>query len=219
MRFRLGQSFSWTLHYFVYISTFPWQGHWLLFKFLAILVSPISIKPFIISELPLVSKLSSSSLKISKNYGLITIHFLVIIFSHWLFKFLLKNLLTLIFELQIPWIGLNPNRLAFLEISILNTHWWPISIPETSNRVEWGWMMPHDVFFLEIHKKLLTSTIYHMENDQTNKIWKQKYNSFPMRAYWLKSEKWLRNYSHSKVLNWEDEVRQKFQSYSAKPSP
>ena len=36
-----------------------------------------------------------------------------------------------------PWTWLTLHFLAFWEIYILITHWWPISIPKTSNGVEW----------------------------------------------------------------------------------
>ena len=49
-----------------------------------------------------------------------------------------------------PW--LTPHFKAFWEIYVLITHWWPVSISKTSNGVEWGWMMPNDVFFLKLNK-------------------------------------------------------------------
>ena len=39
-----------------------------------------------------------------------------------------------------PWTWLTLHFLAFWEIYILITHWWPISIPKTSNGVEWCYM-------------------------------------------------------------------------------
>ena len=49
-----------------------------------------------------------------------------------------------------PW--LTPHFKAFWEIYVLITHWWPVSISKTSNGVEWGWMMPNDIFFLKLNK-------------------------------------------------------------------
>ena len=40
-----------------------------------------------------------------------------------------------------------PHFVAFWEIYIGITYWLPVSIPKTSNGVEWDWMMPHDIFY------------------------------------------------------------------------
>ena len=53
----------------------------------------------------------------------------VSLFSQWLLKFLLKKF-PLILEPLIPWSWLTPHFLAFCEIYILITHWWPVSIPK-----------------------------------------------------------------------------------------
>ena len=70
--------------------------------------------------------------------------FLMTIQILWLKKHFSSN-----FETLICWTWLTPDFLALWEIYILITHWWLISISKTSNGVEWGWMMPHDVFFLK----------------------------------------------------------------------
>ena len=46
----MGQKFSWLLHYFAYVITFPWWDHWFLFNVLAIAVSSVSTEPFIVYE-------------------------------------------------------------------------------------------------------------------------------------------------------------------------
>ena len=48
---------------------------WFLFKILAITVWTESTEPFTVYTLPLVWKLLSSFFKITKSYGVITIHF------------------------------------------------------------------------------------------------------------------------------------------------
>ena len=100
-------------------------------------------------SLPLIWKLLSSSFKVSKKLWCHYHSFFadVSIFSWWLFKFLLKNIFPVIFEPLILWTWLTPHFLVFWEIYILMNHWWPISIPKTSSRVEWSWIMPHGIFF------------------------------------------------------------------------
>ena len=56
--------------------------------------------------------------------------------------------------------------LAFWEIYIVISHWWPIIIPKTSNGVEWSWMMPFDVFSLKSMKKFWHYCKYHMKISQ-----------------------------------------------------
>ena len=70
--FMITSSFCLCQHFSVMTS-------WFLFKILAIEVSSVSTELFIVSEsiLPLIWKLLRSSFKISKNYGVITIHFLL----------------------------------------------------------------------------------------------------------------------------------------------
>ena len=66
--------------FFAYVSIFPGWNHWFLFKILAITVSSVSTEPFIVSEsivTRLKAKLVSSYFKISKNYGFISIYFLM----------------------------------------------------------------------------------------------------------------------------------------------
>ena len=99
------------------------------------------------------------------------------------------------------WTWLTLHFLAFWEIYILITHWWPISIPKTSNGVEWC----HMTYFSWNHTKI----------GQIHNIWKQN-NSFPKRGYSYKSDKWFKNWSHSNVGKLGDEkvdVSKKFQPY------
>ena len=68
-----------------------------------------------------------------------------------------------------------------------------MSIPKTSHEVEWGWMMPHDVFCLKSMKQYWRQQKYHMKGDQTHYIWKQQNDSFPMRDYSSNLGKWFEN--------------------------
>ena len=128
-----------------------------LLKILAITVSSVSTEAFIVSESTCLKAIELFFQIIQKlwcHYHTFSAE--VSIFSWLLFKFLLKNIFLLIFELLIPWTWLTPRLLAFWEIYILMTHWWPISIPKTSNglnRVKWC----HITYFPEIDEKLLTS--------------------------------------------------------------
>ena len=69
--------------------------------------------------------------------------------------------------------------------------------------VKWNWMMSNDVFFLKSMKNCSCQQKYHMKGFQAHNIWKQQHNSILMRDYSSKSDMWCRNYSHSKVENWE----------------
>ena len=64
-----------------------------------------------------------------------------------IFLMIIQIFIPLIFELLIPWTWLTPCFLPFWKTYIMITYWWLINILKTSNGVEWGWMMPHDVFF------------------------------------------------------------------------
>ena len=58
--------------------------------------------------------------------------------------------------------------------------------------VKWDWLMPHDVFFLKSMKNCSRQQKHHIKPVQKH-IWKQQHNSFLMRAYLSKLDKWFRN--------------------------
>ena len=62
-----------------------------------------------------------------------------------------------------------------------------------TKNIKWDWMMPQDVFFLESMKICYLQQKYYVKGDQKHNIWNQQHNSFPMRGYSSKSDKWSKN--------------------------
>ena len=48
-----------------------------------------------------------------------------------------------------------------------------------TKNIRWGWMMPHEVFFLKSIKNCWGHQKYQIKGVQTDNIWKQQHNSFP----------------------------------------
>ena len=130
-------------------------------------------------------------------------------------KFLQEKIFSSNFWTADPLKMFIPHFVAFCEIYILITHWWPISTPKTSNGVEWGWRIPHDVFFPKSMKNYWRQ---HMKSGQMHNIWKQQHNNFPMRGYSSKSDKLFRNYSHLNAERWKN-WHQRTQPYPTGPNP
>ena len=130
-------------------------------------------------------------------------------------KFLQEKIFSSNFWTADPLKMFIPHFVAFWEIYILITHWWPISTPKTSNGVEWGWRIPHDVFFPKSMKNYWRQ---HMKSGQMHNIWKQQHNNFPMRGYSSKSDKLFRNYSHLNAERWKN-WHQRTQPYPTGPNP
>ena len=165
------QSFKSSLHYFAYVSTFPWWHHSLLFKMLAISVLSLSTELYYIIYyyytifillyyiytifILLLYSIIYCLYYLRTHYHLFESYWVVLlkyqktvaslpfIFCRRKHIFLMiihiftEKHFPPIFEPPTPWTWLTPHFLAFWEIYILITHCWLISIPKTSNGVEW----------------------------------------------------------------------------------
>ena len=115
---RLGQKFSWLLHYFAYISTFPW-----LFKIWAITVLSVihchSFESFWRVLLKYQKILSSLQFILCWRRRIFLM--IIQIFTE---KYISSNFWT-----ADPLSMVDFSFFSFWEIYILITHWWPINIP------------------------------------------------------------------------------------------